>query len=377
VTRTVRLRFRLALARLKLPRASAGRAAPARRRKARPTLLWFGVAALALNAVVGAVSSDARVRDPEYGRRMSQLSARLAENPGRPLVLVVGSSRAAMGVRPAEWEATRPADPARPDLLLFNAALLGSGPIMEQMVLRRAYADGFRPSVVLIEYWPPFLHNDGGWVETHRIARDRLMDVDRPLVRDYFPDAARIEREMDWKNRVPAFGHRERLLVQVAHRWVPPEKRTDWTWDDLDGWGWKPAPEFEPGLTSARAACHARCADIYNPLFAAYRVAPAADRAFRETVALARAHGAAVGFMYLPESTEFRKLYPERVERVAREHLAGLSRDLDVPVLDTRDWIDDALIMDGFHLTRPGAAAYTRKLGPAVAQMFPKVGGRP
>ena len=29
--------------------------------------------------------------DPEYGRRVINLRARVAENPGRPLVLVVGS----------------------------------------------------------------------------------------------------------------------------------------------------------------------------------------------------------------------------------------------------------------------------------------------
>ena len=53
-------------------------------------------------------------RDPEYGRRANRLRARVAEHPGRPLVLVVGSSRTAMGVCPSAWEDARPGSPHDP-----------------------------------------------------------------------------------------------------------------------------------------------------------------------------------------------------------------------------------------------------------------------
>ena len=122
------------------------------------------------------------LRDPEYGRRVARYRARAAENPGRPMVMVVGSSRAAMGVCPAAWEAVRE---QTSDPMLFNMSLLGSGPVMELMVARRAFADGLRPALVLIEYWPPYYSED----HPSNGRADRFPPLDRPVVRDYFPDA--------------------------------------------------------------------------------------------------------------------------------------------------------------------------------------------
>jgi lysophospholipase L1-like esterase len=84
-----------------------------------------------------------------------------------------------------------------------------------------------------------------------------------------------------------------------------------------------------------------------------------------------------VAFAYLPEATEFRGWYPPEVERAARDHLGGLCRDLAVPLVDAREWMPDGSMVDGFHLSRSGAAAFTRRLVPAVAAALPGLGGRP
>jgi len=278
-----------------------------------------------------------------------------------------------MGVRPTAWEAARPGEASRPDPLIFNMGLIGSGPIMELMTLRRLYADRHKPDIVLLEFWPPFLYHEGAWTETNRIAADRLVECDRQIVREYFPDVERVERDMDWRRRNPIFANRERLLVQIQPRWLLPEKRTDWLWDDMDTWGWKPGTDLQVGINDVRAEAHARCAEIYKPMFQTHRISPVAKQAFRESVALARQHGATVGFVYLPESTEFRRLYPADLERRLRGYRERLCRDLGVPIIDCRDWVDDGFIVDGFHLSRLGAAEFTRKLGPAVAATFPRI----
>ena len=375
VLRAIRVHF----ARTQSASAStAPRPAPARsRRRGRAAVVWFAVMVVAIHAAALLALQDPRLRDPEYGLRAARLRDRLAEHPGRPLVLVVGSSRTAMGVSPAAWEDVRPNDPARPDPLLFNAAVLGAGPVMELMTLRRVYADGFRPAVVLIEYWPPFLHNQDQWVETNRIAVDRLMDCDRELVRGYFPNPDRTEWEMDHRRRNAIYANRERLLMKVAPRWLPAARRADAGWTGLDAWGWVPGFDLKPDMTDWRAKAVANCSGIYRPLFAKYKVAPDADRALREAIALAREHGAAVGLVYLPESAEFRGLYPRRVERAAREHLAAVSRELNVPVIDCRTWMPDGAIVDGFHLSKTGAGDFTRLFGPAVAAAFPNAGVKP
>src|SRR5262249_4895699 len=143
------------------------------RRSARRTIAWFVATVIVLNAVV-LVATDAlwpRLRDPEYGRRADRLKARIAENPGRPLILALGSSRVGAGVKPTEWEAVRPGRPDDP--LLFNMAEVGSGPLIQLLTLHRVYAEGVRPEIVLIEYWPPFMAYDE-WPEWPRVDWERL-----------------------------------------------------------------------------------------------------------------------------------------------------------------------------------------------------------
>jgi hypothetical protein len=254
--------------------------------------------------------------------------------------------------------------------LLFNMSLLGSGPVMELMVLRRAFADGLRPQVVLLEYWPPFLYSEDSWSEWERITVERLSPRDRPVVGDYFPEHVGAESRMTAQYWNPFWESRERLLIQVVPKWLRGERRFDWTWDTVDAWGWKPGFDLPPGESSDRARMLAACRGVYQPLFASYRISESADKALREAVAVARTHGAAVGLLYLPESTEFRALYPPSAEQQARDHLASISRKLAVPVIDAREWMDDGLLVDGFHLSHTGAAEFTRRLGPAVRASF-------
>ena len=72
-----------------------------------------------------------------------------------------------------------------------------------------------------------------------------------------------------------------------------------------------------------------------------------------------------------PEASEFRGWVPPAVEQMCRTHLAGLCRELDVPLIDGRLWLADGYLVDGFHLSRVGAAEFTRRFGPAVAATFP------
>jgi hypothetical protein len=344
------------------------------RRRAARTLAWFFLAAIGLNlgAFVAIDVADTRWRDPEYGRRIVSLKQRMAENPGRPLVLVIGSSRVSMGLRPSAWEENRPDRPGQPDPLIFNMSLVGSGPLMELMCLRRVYADGVRPDAVVLEYWPPFLREDGPYFEPDRIDHARLAEGDRPLVREYFRDPDAIEWSMLCDRVNPLLRTRHRLLAQVCPRWQPWDKRLEMAWGMLDGWGWLSGLEDkyppDPKMRSVRLQ---HCEKTYRPQFLGYSVHPLADRSLRESVALARSHGAKVAFVYMPEASEFRGWMPHPVERMAEEHLGNLRRELGLPLIDARLWMPDGYLVDGFHLSRIGAAEFTKKFGPAVAATFP------
>src|SRR2546429_8601505 len=70
------------------------------------------------------------LRDPEYGRRLARLQARLAERrAGQPLVLFVGSSRTSFGIRPTVVSAALAQQlPAADRPVVFNFSFNGAGP---------------------------------------------------------------------------------------------------------------------------------------------------------------------------------------------------------------------------------------------------------
>ncbi|HEY1186906.1 MAG TPA: hypothetical protein VGE74_04580, partial [Gemmata sp.] len=252
------------------------------------------------------------LRDPEYGWRARRLRARVAEHPTRPLVLVVGSSRTCMGVKPGAWEAVRPGAPDDP--MLFNFGTVGAGPIQQLIAVRRLYADGFRPAVVLLEYWPPLLRQDGPFAEPCRVG-GRLRFDDRAVVRDYFPNPERAERAMLATRLNPIFANRDRWAALASARHLSANRHADLAWRDLDRWGWLPGLDVRPNDTETRELFLRHYREDYRKQFDGHTIHADSTRALREAVALVRAHGARVGLLYLPESSEFQSWYPPAVER--------------------------------------------------------------
>jgi hypothetical protein len=149
----------------------------------------------------------------------------------------------------------------------------------------------------------------------------------------------------------------------------------DWMWNDIDDWGWKPGCDFKPGPSESRTILVSQARGVFERLFTDYRIDSQQERALRETVVLARKKGVEVGFIYMPESSEFRGWYPPILEKAAREHFARITQELGVVAIDARTWMDDGQFSDGFHLTRIGAAEFTLKLRPAIDAAFPSLKG--
>ena len=340
------------------------------RRRARTAVLLFTALAVLGNFGFGWLLDygPPRYRDPEYGKRYSRFLARSREHPGHPVVAVIGSSRVAMGVRPSVLE---PLEPHQP--LLINLSLAGSGPVMELMTLRRLLADGVKPDAVLFEYWPAFLREDGGYHEDARIDVSRLRPVDVPTVREFYRDPVGTERRMSELRICPMFSHRKPLMNQMCASWMPYCWRTDALFEKIDPWGWLPGREEV--TPEQRVHAMEAVGNYYKPLFAQYEVSEVADRALRQAVAECRAANIPVALVYLPESAGFRAFMPPEAVRRADEHLAKVLADLNVPLIDCRGWVPDDDLPDGFHLTQSGAAAYTKKLAPAVISTFPTLNG--
>ena len=95
------------------------------------------------------------LRDPEFGYKLSLLRTQRAEEPDRPLLVLLGSSRTGQGLRPSVLTDLRTADGRTP--LVFNFSHVGSGPLAELVTLRRLLDAGIRPDWLAIEILPALL----------------------------------------------------------------------------------------------------------------------------------------------------------------------------------------------------------------------------
>src|SRR5262249_57475954 len=107
------------------------------------------------------------------------LRRRVAAPPHRPLLLMLGSSRPAVGFRPGVLSPAGDDPDSGP--LVFNFSLLSSGPVLELLCLQRLLDDGIRPDFVLVECWPLMWENRGGkFIEGHGLDTGRLGLLDLP-----------------------------------------------------------------------------------------------------------------------------------------------------------------------------------------------------
>ena len=319
---------------------------PALRLKTQRALraVWaFPLAVMAL-AVVGAVATEGlrgESVDPEYGARITLLRTQLASNPDRPLFLVVGSSRVVAGFAPETLPSLSTLD-GRP-ILPFNLARMGAGPVTNYLTLTRLFRDNIRPVWVLIELMPGILAGE----DSAAVAR-RCAARDLPVAHPYVP-VDKLYPEYLRERTVHLAG-----VVQRA--WNPADPATQY--GPLGGYlGLR--DRFD---TAERDRLVAEQAVCYGPLLRAFAVPPDADRAVRDSVRLCHDHGARVGLLMMPEGIDFRRLYGPGCEQRFVEYVVGVGQELEVPVIDARDWLAEDELADSHHALRQGAAKFTSRL---------------
>jgi hypothetical protein len=338
-------------------------------RQARWSVVWGLGAFVALQvAVLAAMETRWGLRDPEYARKAYLLRQRLAERPDAgPVVLLLGSSRTAMGVRPACLPPCR--TPAGHTPLVFNFGMCRAGAMLELLCLRRLLADGIRPNVVLVEVWWPWLHRN----EACELELPRLRWRDVAVVRRYHdrPDVL----QSDWyEDQLPPhslqrFVRRKRL----APDWLPEDTRKAIEWEGVDDWGWLRAPHFYHGKEHPHWPIWvSNTRQALAPLLGPLPVDPAMDRALRELLDVCRREGIAAHLVLLPDG--FHREYPAEGLALLDDYLGRLQRDTGVGVLDLRDWAPPEDFNDGIHLTHATAVPFTERLGREV--LAPLLAGR-
>lgn len=321
--------------------------------------VFFVCAQIALNLNIDRRQPE--LRDPEYGHKLTRLRRQIAENPGRPLVVGIGSSRMAMGLRPealASCGAT-----GGPEPLVFNAALVGSAPLMELVCLHRLLADGIRPDWVLVECWPPFWDSESANAEEKRLLVNRLTWSELLLVSQHLPQPGQAVRDWGQQRLAPWFSGRFSLLSHYAPGWLPWESRaSEWTWQNLTASGWLPSrpAHVEDEERARRTESHRQ---MFGPVLGDFHFARSADHALRALLEVCRHENIRVALLYMPETADLQSWYPPPLRARLDGYLDRLSQEYDAPLIDARCWVKDADFCDGVHLMPPGAAAFSERLG--------------
>jgi hypothetical protein len=345
-----------------LPRLAPRHATTAARRRPAPrdALGWAALFFVAGQAalLVAMYTWWPHLRDPEFSYKLDRLRFRVAENPGRPLVMMLGSSRVARGFCPAALAETWPE--GRPTPLAFNGSLMGAGTLHQLLCLDRFRRAGVRPDWLFIEYWPPHADRLG---EEGRIDVNRLEHDDLTLLSRYIDGAAWVRRRWRSCQWVPAYSHRNILQSLFVPTWQPWGRRLDGNWSDLDPWGWQGYGSNADGLQHRRwEKARTRFAATLND----YRIGDESGRALREMLDHCRQEGIGVALLFLPESTAMQHCYPPAVRAAVDAHFRSLGTEYGVPAIDARDWVADELFHDGYHLLPEGAVAFTRRFGREV-----------
>lgn len=330
-------------------------------RNARAALAW-GVLLFACSQVGLIVAMEdwqPLLRDAEYGCKATRLRARVGEASGRPLVLVLGSSRSLMGICPDVLMAAPAGSETSP--VVFNYACTGCGPIMELVLLNRVLREGIRPDGILLEIHPAILEQEDGRLEERWIPPERLgwNDLRVRLRFSVHP----WDQASGWmaSRLVPVFSSRSSIMTQLAPDWLPwGESRVD-GWQQMDRWGWLPYgnscvtwDDYARGLQGAIREYFSSPRD--------YRVSDRCDRASRELLDVCRREGIRVVLLTMPEGSLFQAAYGPNAHARIRTYLTRLSREYDIPWIDARCWLHDGAFHDGHHLLRAGAQVLSERL---------------
>jgi hypothetical protein len=335
------------------------RAVVSRRRGARRVLafgLLFVLAAMAgMSVALETVKPE--WRDPEFGHRIVQLRQLQREAPGRPLVLVLGTSRAQNAFDPAAMEF--PDERGSP--LVFNFGQTGSPPLKVLLTFSRIIDSGIRPSAIIVEAIPVWLGADGPAEEQLRDVGPRLSAGDLRRLTPYCADPAVLRWRWLEARMAPWHAQRVVLMSHWSPRWLPWGERIDSQWDGMEPDGFVPFPrQFASPEHRAMATAHAR--REYAGAFDGFRLADGSVRALRDLVARCRAEEIPIAFVEPPVSPIFRGWFHPGAWASGVERFQAFTHDLGVERFPPFEGLVDSDFIDGHHMLKHGAEQYSRWL---------------
>jgi hypothetical protein len=329
--------------------------------RARRSLIWFGLCFCVMTCALAWVVERRlpEVRDPEFAVKIEHLRLQIARSPKQPLVVMLGSSRSALGFRAGDVHETRNGVP----VLVYNFAILGGGPFLELLCLQRLLASGVHPDYLVIEVFPALLNSAGNhsleevWLQSGRMRLSEILHLER-----FHTQQGRLIRRWAHARAEPWLALHWLLQPSTESTSTEGEALFDYVAGTrMDDHGW--IPYYASGVNAdQRLISLIKTQAQYRDSMRLFRPADRSVAALETLLATCQGLKIRVALVLMPEGEDFRKFYPPGLP----EQLDGLVRKIsdrwNAPLVDGRDWVPDSHLADSHHALPSGAVILTRRL---------------
>src|SRR5579884_1010661 len=295
---------------------------------------------------------------PHYElQKWPALERLVAEEPERPLLLMIGSSRTSCAFQASALDGMPDSD-GRP-MLVYNFGIPSTGPCFQLFCLRDLLAKGIRPRFLLIECLPLM------WSDPQRgvVSEDSLLAF----------ESLPLRRMLQW---IPYLQNpRKGATLWVQARITPCYTFRNYIVSELTSLaGGDPKPKHVPidnrgwHLTPAviAPAIHeifmAEAFAGYWPGLMNFRIGKTSYRAIHELFDLCRREKIPSALVLMPEDSRFRTWYSPKAKMAIRNLLDELRQTYGVETIDARSWLSDYDFEDGHHALLGGALIFTRRI---------------
>jgi len=295
--------------------------------------------------------------DPEFGHRFGTLQQLEREAPGRPLVLILGTSRTQNAIDPSAMGFPEERGSPR----VFNFGQSGSPPLKVYLNLARLLDAGIRPAAVVVEVLPVWLTSDGPAEDLFANEASLLTSADLRRLAPFCNHPVSLGRKWLSARAAPWHAQRFVLMNHWLPRWLEWRQRIDFQWKNTDENGFTPFPGDEPP-SDVRAAATSYARKSYRGTFEGFPFGPSSLEALRALVARCRHEEIPVAFVELPVAPLFRGWFRPGVWESGDERLVTFARSLGVELFLPHDDVADSEYVDGHHMLHRAAKTYSRWL---------------
>ena len=318
-------------------------------------LALFLLLQLGLGAVIEGWRPE--LRDPTFEIKYRQLTRLLSKHRQPPATIVfLGSSMTASGVDAGRMEGSLASSLGRP-VVSYNLGINGNGPLSHLIHMERLLRRGLRPDVVCIEISPLMCDAGQSRLDIERFPANVLEHRDLDTL-ERFADPPDLRTEWWQAHLVPIHGHRGMILNQSARALVPFNERVE-LWGDVDAHGWRPRPV--PSQDEHRHFL-AEVESEFKVRWARHKVDQVPLDALRDLTALLAKERIMAVLVVMPEGPMMRSLYVTELAAPVMDEFAKIGQQHGFPLIHARDWLDEDMFRDSYHLHADGAKAFTERL---------------